>query len=373
MKSDIKQISFSMSIGIVLMLVCLVFFLRNESSIYSINASFRTLLTMGAISRRAIDEHGIPVSSNPRTGEYVSPFYVVHYGLIYSNGHRPKSMDGSEISIWWQDPSLEYWGDGYSSSTNEYFMNTVEWLKENANTYMGHKHLVYQFDWSYPKAPYEKLRAPWWSGLTDAYALLVLARAHQVYGDEEAILLADELYESVTASILKGGSIVENHGCVWIEEYVEPRWNSVESSRVLNGMIYSTIALDAYARYRGLDTLYVDDLYDCIARNLHRYDVSGWSKYDLYGTFSNIKYHQVHIMLLRWLHEKTGRREFDFYANKWADNAWFYTGKAIWNKETNIAVLHGAVTFFFIVIVFPWVSVYLFKRFARNWNGKRAR
>lgn len=59
------------------------------------NAKLRVLVRTGELGLRAFDDRGMPVSRNARTGEdFVSPFYVVHYGLIYSDIH---GLDGLQL------------------------------------------------------------------------------------------------------------------------------------------------------------------------------------------------------------------------------------------------------------------------------------
>ncbi len=261
----------------------------------SFNAAVRNFVKTGKFDVRTFDDNGFPISSSPRLGSFVSPFYIVHYGILYSRG---MGRDGLH---WRDDPSLDYWNvepPVISEHTQlRYFKNSADWVLDHVVMFNGKAHLLYDFDWPYPNYPNGKLTAPWWSGLTDGYALILLLRAYDYFGDKKYLEVAGTLYESVLTPVAEGGSTVDRNGCPWIEEYVDPEAAPADMSFVFNGMVYGAHAVEAYERFIGLSKPHSSDLFKCVERNIAGYDLGGWSYYDAIGNSSNIKYHHISYIL----------------------------------------------------------------------------
>ena len=263
------------------------------------NARTRLALTTGDADVRNFNALGLPVSYSARTRQpYVSPFYVVHYGLVYSD---PLAERFTERPAWQPDPSRMVWNIPPPVSRQEYFKNCADWVVSNLARDHGQAHLLYQFDWPYHAYPNGGLTAPWWSGLTDGYAIILLLRAHDVYGDSKYLDAATKLYHSAIAGIPNGGSRNTFHGKPWIEEYVDPRADPGKLSFVLNGMIYATHGIEAYEKYMSISDPVAPALYDSIASNLGYFDRGKWSDYDAIGNSANLKYERVHVALLAGL------------------------------------------------------------------------
>lgn len=267
------------------------------------NAAVRVFAKSGSADIRSFDERGLAISNSPRIGTFISPFYVVHYGLIYSDG----LMKGGEH--WHNDPSIAFWNvhppKVKQATRVEFFRNSADWLVSNVTQYNGYSHFVYDFDWPYKNYPNGYLKSPWWSGLTDGYAIILLLRAHDYFGDDRYLALAESLYRSVLAPTDAGGSLSELNGCPWIEEYVDPRVHSSQMSFVLNGMVYASYGISAFEKYTKLtlDSAMSDKLLACIEENINIFDKQRWSYYDAIKNSANIKYHAVNYALVRDLKE----------------------------------------------------------------------
>ncbi len=286
-----------------------IIFISNKYAydIYEFNSSLRVLLTQGSTKHRTFNEKGLPISYSPKIGEFISPFYVVHYSIIYSDNltDTGKFRDLNQYH-WRHDPSIAYWNvhpDTTNSIKNrELFKNSVDWIRDNIQyDKNGHAHLFYSFDWPYRGYPNNNIKAPWWSGLTDAYAIIPLLRAADIYGDQKYAQLADELYKSVTAPYQQGGSTTQLNKRIWIEEYLDSQVKTdADLAYVFNGMVYSTYGIKSYEDYQTIEptSALQNKLINSIFNNVHLFDNNGWSYYDLYGTKNNIKYHKVHAVLL---------------------------------------------------------------------------
>ena len=265
--------------------------------ISDLNAGLRSFLTGGPAEIRSFSPEGLPYSYSPRVkGGIISPFYVVHYGILYSEACRKAEFLGHEH--WSEDKSLKYWPFPPEDISLEKFRASADWVVNKASVGdTGLTHIFYDFDWPYASYPDGMLKAPWWSGLTDAYATTLLLRAWDCFGDRKYLDMAGLLYASAIAPVSGGGSLSSLNGQPWIDEYVDPRMSPEALSKVLNGMIYSYQAIKAYEAFAGTDKM-TSALRDSIYRNLAAYDMGYWSRYDAVGSISNIKYHRIQTALI---------------------------------------------------------------------------
>lgn len=261
------------------------------------NAAVRTAITNGGAEQRVFTADGIPVDSNPRVlGTFTSPFYVVHFGLIYSEQCR--SRIPANGYHWTPDTTSPYWPQPPRTSV-ELFKDSADWVLENISyDRRGNAHLMYNFDWPYKNYPNGKLEAPWSSGLTDAHAITLLLRAHDCFGGSAYSEAADKLYRSVIKPVRDGGSIVYVDGHPWVEEYIDPRVPATTMSHVFNGMAYAYFGIRAYEEARDIDGGLSDALRESIVASVPTYDHGFWSYYDSVGSPANIKYHKINLALL---------------------------------------------------------------------------
>jgi hypothetical protein len=268
----------------------------HAEEIVDANAESRLFLTGRPNSKQTFSDDGVPVSHSPRLkGGFVSPFYVVHYGMIHSETCRV-SVDDTQYH-WIHDSTASYWPQPPLTGM-EYFRSLSEWVVNNIEVGpSGKAHLLYHFDCPYDGYPGVMLRAPWWSGLTDGYAIVLLMRAHDCFHDPRYLAAAEDLYRSVTASIAEGGSLLSLNGRPWIEEYVDPSAPVDEMSRVFNGMVYAYFGVASFEKYSE-HILYSESLLSSIRVNARVFTLGPWSYYDAIGGQSNIKYHNVNLALI---------------------------------------------------------------------------
>lgn len=265
--------------------------------IETFNAKFRNLVWRGKFAKMEFSPSGIPSQAVASMGEYTSPFYVVHYGLMYSDACN-EATEHSGFH-WLPDPTQRFWPDAPDHITMEYFHNSLEWLLENVSYEInGQAHFLYDFNWPYKGYPGGKLIPPWWSGLTDAHAITLLLRGYDCFSDQRYLSLAADLYKSSVTPIDQGGSLTSWDGHPWIEEYVDPRVPSSDLSRVWNGMAYSYFGIKAYEEFIGQERI-SSELFDSMAEHVEKYDLGVWSYYDAIGSRANIKYHLINWALIK--------------------------------------------------------------------------
>lgn len=340
--------------------------------IINFNAGLRVFVSSGKTNVRTFDkETGIPKSHSPKTGEYISPFYVVHYGILYSNNIEMNSCKHMNGYHWKRDKSLQYWNvppETINSNDSKRLLNhSADWLIKNINFKFGKAHFLYNFDWEYPEYPSGKLSAPWWSGLTDGYAIIVLLRAYDCFNDKTYLDAAKSLYDSVLTDATAGGSLTYIDEMPWIEEYVDPTLALKHKlAFVLNGMIYSTHGVKAYETYVAIPQKKHMILEKSIFKNLHRFNIDGWSRYDLLGSNSNPKYHLIHTSLLEEM-LKNSPQEYKTHAGqifqKWKKSAENIGLSYILFGQKTIAWYHFIITVL-IIILFPFLLLIKIKKHA---------
>ncbi|WBT38290.1 D-glucuronyl C5-epimerase family protein [Hyphomicrobium sp. DMF-1] len=309
----------------------------------------------GPATIREFSPDGIPYSYTARMRErFISPFYVVHYGLIYSDNCISNKNESSYH--WRLDSSRKYWPFPPGVSSIDQFRTSADWVIDNIKSdKSGNAHLFYDFDWPYQFYPGGKLEAPWWSGLTDAHAITLLLRAKDCFGDEAYLSVATALYRSVLTPVSRGGSLVLLDGYPWIEEYVDSRVPEEKLSRVFNGMVYAYHGIRAYEEYTKSGDM-ADKLLESIYNNFSKYDAGYWTRYDQNGSITNIKYNTITYNILK--DSRIYNEIFDEYLSRWKIGIEFPGFLYPWCGPKSIAKTHFIVTFI-MVFVISTLFVYL--------------
>jgi heparosan-N-sulfate-glucuronate 5-epimerase len=166
------------------------------------------------------------------------------------------------------------------------------------------------------------LRAPWISAMAQGEAASLLVRIFQETGEERYAEAARRALAPLSVAAADGGA------CAMLEDLPYPEeYPTQPPSFVLNGGIFAlwgvrdvAIALqdgDARAAFeQGVDTL---------AKNLYRWDLGYWSRYDLFPhptvNVASSFYHHLHITQLRAMHQLVDHRKFGETADRWAGYA----------------------------------------------------
>lgn len=162
------------------------------------------------------------------------------------------------------------------------------------------------------------LRPPWISAMAQGEAASLLVRIFHETGDERYAETAVRALLPLSVDSVDGGVRATLDGLPFPEEYpTQP------PSFVLNGAIFTLwgahdvgVALgEATAR-----TTFEQGI-DMLAKNLHRWDLGYWSRYDLFPhpvvNVASSFYHDLHINQLRAMHSLTRRPEFVQTAERW--------------------------------------------------------
>lgn len=224
---------------------------------------------------RQLDDEGI-IKNN---GHY-HPLGVVHFGVLNYYAFLER-------------------GD---STYYQHFINQVKYFKDTS------KYDIL-FDGKGIGLPYtfnfHDLKAPWYSGMTQGYALSYLLRYRQLTNDKTITPIIEKIAYQMIQPEKEGGTIGKTpEGYTFIEEY--PNGNSKE---VFNGFVNGLIGLKEYCDFFPGDTLarrIHDESYAAMIKTMGNYDVVDWSNYNRGGAKCSIKYMRYEIFELKHLFEIYG-------------------------------------------------------------------
>lgn len=329
------------------------------------NAKIRVFFKHGTIEVRSFDAEGLPYSRSAKySNGFISPFYVVHYGLVYSEVYKDTAVTSG---VHWNfDGTIKVWNVPPKEVKREFFINSADWVAKNVTLLDDNYHLFYNVDWNYKGYPNGGLRAPWYSGLTDAYAMILMLRAYDVNKNDKYLEVAKKLYQSVLTPYEQGGSLTELDGYPWVEEYVDSRVTDRDKfPYVLNGMIYATYGIISYENFFQVHDGYSEKLLESIMHNLEKFDKNGWSFYDLVGNASNMKYHRVHVSLLEEMNELFDGTDnlgvLDQLYEKWRSTSIDPGYYWLLNANKTFAFYHFVTFLVVSILFFPLVVFLIYK------------
>ncbi|WP_318959384.1 D-glucuronyl C5-epimerase family protein [Lishizhenia sp.] len=162
------------------------------------------------------------------------------------------------------------------------------------------------------------LKAPWYSGMTQGYAVSYLLRYYDLTQDEEVLPIIEKVAYVLLQNQEDGGTISKTpEGYTWIEEYP----NSNRSPQVLNGYINGLIGLKEYCDFHPNDTMakrIFDETYEGFTNSLHHFDTHMWSYYNRKNRGLSNKYMRYQIYEMKHLYELFGDEIFDNQRRIWS-------------------------------------------------------
>jgi len=243
----------------------------------------------------AYDSSGIPqLDYHGQIGVQYNPIAIAQYGLGNYNLWRRTN-----------DPDRR-----------RKFMLVADWLSSHLedNRY-GLAVWNHHFDWEYR----DTLKAPWYSALAQGQGISLLVRAHKESGELKYLNAAHSALASFYIPVTDGGvAFSDDRGDLWFEEYIV-----TPPTHILNGFIWASWGVYDYFLSTGDGSArqLFDRAVQTLLRNLNRYDLGFWSRYEQSGTrlpmVASAFYHRLHIVQLRIMHRLTGQDEFARVADRW--------------------------------------------------------
>lgn len=208
--------------------------------------------------------------------------------------------------------NYQYYGDDPKRNRRNLllFNLSASWISSNYLRKNKKIYWLFDFDW-----PFERLKSPWYSGMTQGLCVSVLLRAYIETSNPLFADLAKGGFEVLNTEITGGGALFKEQSNFWIEEYP-----SLQPNHVLNGFVFAIFGLfDLFlvTKNREAERLLNDSL-NTLGNHLESYDLAFWSSYDLRRRFpASLAYHDLHIHQLKSLYALSGKDIFLKYARKW--------------------------------------------------------
>ncbi|MDP3974685.1 MAG: D-glucuronyl C5-epimerase family protein [Candidatus Jorgensenbacteria bacterium] len=192
----------------------------------------------------------------------------------------------------------------------------AEWLVANLEpNEKGLKVWKHKFPWHYKFS----LAPGWYSGHAQGTGISLLARLYKETNDARYLDAARDAFPALSVDIENGGVLYRDaEGGVWLEEYLVP-----EPTRILNGYLWALWGVWDYWLLTKDDK--ARSLWnDCVAtieKNVYRYDLGFWSRYDLsrqlLPMIASPYYHSLHVVQLRATSRIAGSEHLESRAKRW--------------------------------------------------------
>ena len=244
-----------------------------------------------------LDQNGIPLA---------------HY-LMKADGKEVGFQRNPVITVAQANEFYDQYKKNNNESSKIYFFNNVDSLIDNAVKKENYSLLQYNFP-----IPYYNLKPVWFSAMANGQALQVLIKAHEITQDLRYLIAAKSLLNAFFIEVKHGGiTYKDSPNDWWYEEYASSS-KYAKASRVLNGMLFTVLAIYDYYKYTNdADAKFLFDKgVNSTKKELSKYNKNGYSFYDLLGNPSG-KYHQTHVILTKKLYDLTGEPIFNEYSELW--------------------------------------------------------
>jgi heparosan-N-sulfate-glucuronate 5-epimerase len=272
-----------------LLIVVIVILLSSSGGFVSLNAF--------AIDPEVPDENGVIMYNyNGVQRKVYNPLFVTTGGLEYYSEYENHA----------------------DKKSKQYFINTADWLVENAKDKDGGRYSIWEYD--FPWSSYGWITPPYYSGLAQAQGLKVLTLAYNLTGEEKYLNEANKTLHSFLIDYDKGGVIsndedngVSDDSSIFIHLLAKPGF---KKAYVLNGHTQSLLLLWEY--YQQTQDPIAKAIFDggikWLRDNLWKYDTGGWSYYDQMENLASTDYHKAQIAQLEKLYEITGESTLKEYS-----------------------------------------------------------
>lgn len=227
-------------------------------------------------------------------GRQYNPLAIAQYGLGHFNRYLeardPAHLNEAKVQGEW----------------------LVRNLEENEQGVPVWKHL---FPWHYK----ETLKAGWYSAHSQGAGISLLVRLSRETKDERYRSAAERAFRVLDLPVADGGvKYVDVQGNPWLEEYlVDP------PTHILNGFLWALWGVWDYHLATG-DERAAALFRECVAtlrKNLARYDLGFWSRYDLsrqaLPMVASPFYHRLHVVQLRAIARIAGESFLEERAERW--------------------------------------------------------
>jgi len=191
------------------------------------------------------------------------------------------------------------------------FLNQVRWLLKQLHAGA----LIYNIS-----IPQYNVFSTWKSAMAQGLVISTFTRAFKLTNNLKYYNAALEAAEVLCSPIEKGGcSSFDQEGLPFLEEV------TTKPTHILNGAIFGLWGLYDLELINNIFhfSIFKKKVIERIIKNLHLYDATYWSYYDLSHLIDNRQilssrgYHMLHISQLKVLYILTEEEIFNYFAEKW--------------------------------------------------------
>ena len=279
------------------------------------------------------------LKSNKRFGLDDKKVLTMNYRFAYNNAgvkHNPTFI-ATYASAFYQD----YLDTGDIKFKNG-LLAQVDWLIANKTvmTYNGENFWVWAFDFDLDDY---RIKAPWWSGLSQGRIMTAVLAAYQVTRDQKYLDAIVYIYRPFLIPINQGGFATYTPKGTWYEEYTN---KNAKSSKILNGHISALAALwtlwDVSKNKAVKESM--ETGIDAVVNNLDRFDsgATGILNQNTHRDkhfIGRLGYNTFHIYQLLWLYGI--RRNSTFLKHALNFSRYDYPGYAYTALGSTDPVGHG--------------------------------
>ena len=237
-------------------------------------------------SKDKVNKEGLITRNNQLNAVTIFQYALVHYDLFI------KTNDSSYYN-------------SFVTQVEKYALDSSKYILIDKNK-IGYP---YKFN-------YKGLKAPWYSGMAQGYAISVLLRYYELTKNQKALDIAIKAKNLMLEPMPKGVFKILNDGSYWIEEYP-----SKQSPQVLNGYFISYIGLYEYCDYFPNDTSasrVLKECYKSLKKKNLQYDTGRWLKYNASGGACTPGYMKFQVVEMKHLYELTKDEFFNNQMLIWA-------------------------------------------------------
>ena len=175
-----------------------------------------------------------------------------------------------------------YWYNTNDSTPLTEFQAQIVWLRQNEVRFGDHSLWYYEFDNPWVQAGRDT--DPWWSALSNGFAIAALLESYALYGNATDLQIAWRGLKSYRCSMEDHGFLTEWNGTVWYEEEGD---NSTlvlnQPSHILNGMMYALGCIKYMHEFNG--SAYALSVFNdgIAALKVHarEFDTGMWQRYSM--------------------------------------------------------------------------------------------
>ena len=214
----------------------------------------------------------------------------------------------------------EYENNGDMES-REFFINTANWLVDNAKYKEGGRYSIWEYDFTWPW--YGGVPPPYYSAYAQAKGMIVLVHAYDLTGNDIYLYEAHKAFQALLVDYDDGGVMTiedDNGDSIFLHLLAKPGF---PMTYVLNGHTGSLLHIWQYYELTNdpQAKLIFDKGINYLKHNLWMYDTGSWSLYDLTlinhsENLSSDSYHKSIIIQLKLLYDITGESKLKEYADR---------------------------------------------------------